>query len=260
MELLRLHVRESPMALPMYGPDREREDQMRGRAPIAIKICEPAKGSSLRVSEQFALDGLCCRRCPMAAKEDMNAASVLPLEASLSYRAKSMRYTERQMTGELLDQPAFAGEPKKLFICSTPRSGSYLLCRYMINTGLGVPRRYFNPIIMRQIAPRLGLGPAIEGLKWRRRSPLDRLPFGKAARTAEVNFLEKYVAALVPRRSQQGVFAAKLHFEQYTKVLDNPVGWKLLNGGIFVHLYREIFAQPGDFNEFRACDRSLGHR
>ena len=114
-----------------------------------------------------------------------------------------MRYTERQMTGELLDQPAFAGEPKKLFICSTPRSGSYLLCRYMINTGLGVPHGYLNPIIMRQIAPRLGLGPAIEGLKWRRRSPLDRLPFGKAARTAEVNFLEKYVAALVPRRSSK---------------------------------------------------------
>jgi LPS sulfotransferase NodH len=167
-----------------------------------------------------------------------------------------MRYTERQMTSELLDQPAFAGEPKKLFICSTPRSGSYLLCRYMINAGLGVPHEYFNPIIMRQIAPRLDLGPAIEGLKWRRRSPLDRLPFGKAARTAEVNFLEKYVAALVPRRSQQGVFAAKLHFEQYTKVLDNPIGWKLLNGGIFVHLYREdLLSQAISMNFARATGR-----
>lgn len=149
-----------------------------------------------------------------------------------------MRYTERQMTSELLDQPAFAGEPRKLFICSTPRSGSYLLCRYMINAGLGVPHEYFNPIIMRQIAPRLGLGAAIERLKWRRRTPMDRLPFGKVAREAEVNFLEKYVAAVVPRRCQQGVFAAKIHFGQYTKVLDNPVGWKLLNGAVFVHLYR----------------------
>jgi len=35
------------------------------------------------------------------------------------------------------------------------------------------------------------------------------------------------------------VFAAKLNFGQYTKVLDNPVGWKLLSGGVFVHLYRE---------------------
>ncbi|HUB47397.1 MAG TPA: Stf0 family sulfotransferase [Acetobacteraceae bacterium] len=150
-----------------------------------------------------------------------------------------MRYTEQQVTSELLDQPVFVGEPKKLFIFSTPRSGSYLLCRYLINAGLGIPHEYFNPVNMRQIAPRFGLGAAIEGLKWRPRSPMDRLPFAKAARTAETKFLEKYAAALVPRRCQQGVFAAKLNFGQYTKVLDNPVGWKLLSGGVFVHLYRE---------------------
>lgn len=167
-----------------------------------------------------------------------------------------MRYTERQMTSELLDQPAFAGEPRKLFICSTPRSGSYLLCRYMINAGLGVPHEYFNPIIMRQIAPRLGLEAAIEGLKWRRRTPMDRLPFGKAARTAEVNFLEKYAAALVPRRCQQGVFAAKIHFGQYGKVLDNSVGWRLLSGGVFVHLYREdLLSQAISTNVARATGR-----
>lgn len=150
-----------------------------------------------------------------------------------------MRYTERQMTSELLDQPAFVDEPRKLFICSTPRSGSYLLCRYMINAGLGVPHEYFNPIIMREIAPRLGLGAAIEGLQWRRRTPMDRLPFGKAARKAEMRFVEHYIAALVPRRCQLGVFAAKIHFGQFTKVLDNPVGCKLLSGGLFVHLYRD---------------------
>ena len=191
-----------------------------------------------------------------ATKRDMTAAPALSPETSLSYRAELMRYTEGQVTSELLDQPAFAGEPRKLFICSTPRSGSYLLCRYMINAGLGVPHEYFNPINMRQIAPRLGLGAAIEGLKWRRRSPMDRLPFGKAARTAEVNFLQKYVAALVPRRCQQGVFAAKLNFEQYTKVLDNPVGWKLLNGGVFVHLYREdLLSQAISMNFARATGR-----
>src|SRR5271170_2923604 len=108
------------------------------------------------------------------------------------------RYHELQISSELLDQAEFRGKPRKLFICSTPRSGSYFLCRYMINAGLGVPHEYFNPIVIRQIAPRLGLGAAVEGLKWRRRSPMDRLPFGKAARTSEVNFLERYVAALVP--------------------------------------------------------------
>ena len=48
-----------------------------------------------------------------------------------------MRYTETQMTSELLDQPRFTGEPTRIFICSTPRSGSYMLCRYMIDANSG---------------------------------------------------------------------------------------------------------------------------
>jgi trehalose 2-sulfotransferase len=150
-----------------------------------------------------------------------------------------VRYTEQQLNSELLDQPEFVGESTKLFICSTPRSGSYMLCRYMINAGLGVPHEYFNPIIMREMAPRLGLGAEVASLKWRHRSPLDRLPFGKAARTAEMAFLEKYCAVLAPRRCQRGIFAAKIHYDQYVKVLDNPVGHAVLEGGLFIHLYRE---------------------
>jgi trehalose 2-sulfotransferase len=150
----------------------------------------------------------------------------------------SMRYTEAQMTSAELDQPEFNGEPAKIFICSTPRSGSYMLCRYMINAGLGVPHEYFNPVIMREMAPRLGLGDA-GGLKWRRFSLRDRLPFGKVDRAAEVIFLRKYVAALIARRCQLGIFAAKIHFDQYHRVLDNPVGHKLLDGGLFIYLFRE---------------------
>ncbi len=150
-----------------------------------------------------------------------------------------MRYTEAQITSEQLDQPEFTGKPVKIFICSTPRSGSYMLCRYMINAGLGVPHEYFNPVIMREIAPRLGLGESIEGLRWRCRSLRDRLPFGKADRIAEISFLQKYVAALVPRRCRAGIFAAKIHFDQYIKVLDNPVGRKFLDGGLFIYLFRE---------------------
>ncbi len=150
-----------------------------------------------------------------------------------------MRYSEHQVSSELLDQPDFAGAPKKLFICSTPRSGSYLLCRYMINAGLGVPHEYFNPIIMRQIAPRFGLERDVAPLKWRPRNRMDRLPFPPPARVAEMAFLEKYLAALIPRRCQNGIFAAKIHFGQFLKVLDNPVGRKLLDGGVFIHLYRE---------------------
>jgi LPS sulfotransferase NodH len=149
-----------------------------------------------------------------------------------------MRYTEAQMTSEMLDQAEFTGEPAKVYICSTPRSGSYLLCRYMINAGLGVPHEYFNPVIMRQIAPRLGLGD-IGGLKWRCIGLRDRLPFRTADRTAEIKFLDKYISALVPKRCQRGIFAAKIHFDQYIRVLDNPVGHRLLDGGVFIHLFRE---------------------
>jgi LPS sulfotransferase NodH len=150
-----------------------------------------------------------------------------------------VRYTVAQLTSELLDQPEYTGEPVKIFICSTPRSGSYMLCRYMINAELGVPHEYFNPLMMREIAARLGLGKSIEGLKWRRRSVRDRLPFVVADRAAEVNFLAKYVSALIPRRCQRGIFAAKIHFDQYITVLDNPVGRKLLDGGVFIYLFRE---------------------
>jgi hypothetical protein len=109
----------------------------------------------------------------------------------------------------------------------------------MINAGLGVPHEYFNPIIMRQMGIRFGLRDDLQPLKWRPRSPWDYLPFGKAARNAEVRFLKKYIDRLVPRRCQLGLFAAKMHFDHYLKVLDNPVGRKLLDGGLFIHLYRE---------------------
>jgi LPS sulfotransferase NodH len=150
-----------------------------------------------------------------------------------------MRYTESQLTSEALDQPEFGGAPTKIFICSTPRSGSYMLCRYMVNAGLGVPHEYFNPNIMRQIAPRLGLGADVAALKWRHRSLRDRLPFVLPDRVAEMRFLEQYVERLVPRRCQGGVFAAKIHFDQYFTVLNNPVGHRLLDGGVFIHLFRE---------------------
>src|SRR5438067_4435859 len=104
-----------------------------------------------------------------------------------------MRYTQSQLTSEILDQPEFIGEPRKVFICSTPRSGSYMLCRYLINAGLGVPHEYFNPIIMRQIAPRLGLGTESATLTWQRMTIWDRFPFPKRHRAAEIKFLSKYI-------------------------------------------------------------------
>src|SRR5438270_1426931 len=115
-----------------------------------------------------------------------------------------MRYTEAQLTSELLDQPEFTGEPQKIFICSTPRSGSYMLCRYMVNADIGVPHEYFNPVIMRAIGPRLGVGTEAKRLQWRPRTLRDRLPLPRPDRASEVGFLARYTHALSLRRCQRG--------------------------------------------------------
>jgi LPS sulfotransferase NodH len=158
-----------------------------------------------------------------------------------------LRYTELQISSELLDQPEFTDQPKKILICSTPRSGSYLLCRQMINAGLGIPHEYFNPIVMRQMAPRLGLESAIRGLTWPPRLGLesairwkDRLLLRRRrAPAAELAFLPKYLSFLLTRRCQGGIFAAKVHFRDYRRTLDNPIGAELLKDTLFVQLYRE---------------------
>jgi LPS sulfotransferase NodH len=149
------------------------------------------------------------------------------------------RYTELEISSDVLDQPACAGEPKKLFICSTPRSGSYLLCRHMINAGLGVPHEYFNPVVIQQMAPRLGLADQVQTLRWLPRGRRDRFMLRRAERDAEKAFLPRYISALRQRRCQGGVFAAKIHFRDFVRVLDNPVGHKLLEDAHFVFLYRE---------------------
>jgi LPS sulfotransferase NodH len=149
------------------------------------------------------------------------------------------RYTELEISSELLDQPEFRETPKKIFICSTPRSGSYLLCRFMINAGLGVPHEYFNPIVIRQIAPRLGLEDRLSGLRWLPRGRKDLLFLRARERAAEKAFLRRYLPIIISRRCSHGVFAAKLHFRDFRTVLDNRFGRQLLEGGVFVHLYRE---------------------
>ncbi len=151
-----------------------------------------------------------------------------------------MRYTELQISSELLDQPEFTGQPKKILICSTPRSGSYFLCRQMINAGLGVPHEYFNPIVMQQMAPRLGLDNDIQGLIWWPRDWLDRLLLRRrGAPQAELSFLRKYLKFLLARRCQSGIFAAKVHYRDFRRTLNNPIGDELLKDTLFVQIYRE---------------------
>jgi LPS sulfotransferase NodH len=170
-------------------------------------------------------------------------------------RAEHLRYTELQISSELLDQPEFTDQAKKILICSTPRSGSYLLCRQMINAGLGIPHEYFNPIVMRQMAPRLGLESDLRGLTWSPRLGLEGDPRRRTwwprgwkdrllvrlrrAPAAETAFLRKYLNFLLTRRCQGGIFAAKVHFRDYRKTLANAVGDELLKDTLFIQLYRE---------------------
>jgi hypothetical protein len=53
------------------------------------------------------------------------------------------RYDELQLSSELLDRPPCPVRAK-VFICSTPRTGSFLLCRAMIHHGIGIPHEYFH--------------------------------------------------------------------------------------------------------------------
>ena len=50
-----------------------------------------------------------------------------------------------EIDGREWDLPPRAEPPAhRVAICSTPRSGSYLLCRQMINAGIGLPHEYFR--------------------------------------------------------------------------------------------------------------------
>jgi LPS sulfotransferase NodH len=110
----------------------------------------------------------------------------------------------------------------------------------MINAGLGIPHEYFNPIVMCQIAPRLGLESDIRGLTWWPRGWKDRLLLRRRrAPEAEQAFLRQYLRFLLTRRCQGGIFAAKVHFRDYRRTLDNSIGDELLADTLFIQLYRE---------------------
>jgi LPS sulfotransferase NodH len=127
-----------------------------------------------------------------------------------------------QISGAEFDRPPCSVETK-LFLCSTSRTGSNLLCRALIHHGIGIPHEYFNFFHAAIIGPRLDFAALSDG----------------SALSRDLDLLRAYLAAVVERRTVNGTFAAKLSWWQYERVLDNPVGHSLLNGGHFVYLYRE---------------------
>ncbi len=56
------------------------------------------------------------------------------------------KVSENEFGAERFDLQAVdpTGPVRKYVICSTQRSGSWLLCRQLINAGIGVPHEYFN--------------------------------------------------------------------------------------------------------------------
>lgn len=56
------------------------------------------------------------------------------------------KMTEFELLQARFDQPPppSRDDARAYAICTTPRSGSWLLCRQLINAGLGVPSEYFN--------------------------------------------------------------------------------------------------------------------
>ena len=106
---------------------------------------------------------------------------------------------------------------RRIVICSTPRSGSYLLCRQMINAGLGVPTEYFRARTVARLAERWGV-------------PAGDLP-------AYIDALEAH------RTTGNGVFAAKLQWHQ---LLQHPAARERLleRADLLVYLYRrDVVAQ-----------------
>ncbi|MDN2578991.1 Stf0 family sulfotransferase [Aquibium sp. ELW1220] len=111
---------------------------------------------------------------------------------------------------------------KAIYLCTSPRTASFTLCRLMIGQGWGIPNEYYSAHVARILAARWGV----------RGDP----SAGAAARLA-------YGRELLRRRTSGGFFAAKLMAAQtrfFNKV--HPKGFDASVQNHFIHLFREGFA------------------
>lgn len=129
---------------------------------------------------------------------------------------EAMAINERAVSGSAFDQKKC--EPnRRLIICSTPRSGSYLLARQLIRAGLGIPHEYFNPLISPTIISRA----------------FGTVDPDQLSTASYVEWLEAH------RTTPNGVFAAKLH---WTHLEDNPALvdlWLRQPGTVCLFLHRK---------------------
>jgi len=154
-----------------------------------------------------------------------------PASGSQKTAAAARVYTELEVSSEAFDRPANR-VCARIIICSTPRTGSYLLCRAMIHAGIGIPHEYFNLLNAGIIGTRYGLG-TITG---------DDLRTDGAKRRA-------YIAALLEHRTANGVFAVKIQRAEFRLYFDNHKAVDLFKGAHFIYLYREdLVAQAVSFH------------
>ncbi len=130
-----------------------------------------------------------------------------------------------QVSGEAFDH-APAHVDSKLFLCSTGRTGSNLLCRALTHNNIGVPHEYLNYVHAGIIGKRFGF--SVEDQVF-----LD-----------DANLRHSYLKRVMDCRTVNGIFAIKLSWWQYERFLDNPDGDIFFDGGQFVYIYREdLFGQ-----------------
>ncbi|MFO1281747.1 MAG: Stf0 family sulfotransferase [Burkholderiales bacterium] len=135
--------------------------------------------------------------------------------------------TYQRMHHDRLDEsswdrpPRAEGAERRVIVCSTPRSGSYLLCRQMINAGLGLPTEYLRERTVAALCARWSIAPGDD---------------------------DAYLTAVEARRTgDNGLFAAKVQAQQ---LLAHPAAgsrW-LERADLLVLLHRrDIVAQAASW-------------
>jgi len=138
---------------------------------------------------------------------------------SVGCEAAYDRMTELEISSERFDRKRYdpPGSLRKYIICSTQRSGSFLLCRQLINAGIGVPQEYFNRLHIELLCGRWKL---------------------------DLEDRQGYLSQLYARRSTpNGVWGCKLQWPQYAA--NRPVlEAGLLGACDYIFLYRtDVFSQ-----------------
>jgi LPS sulfotransferase NodH/GT2 family glycosyltransferase len=159
---------------------------------------------------------------PDAPRETAESSSIGLSGPAFKSSRSSARYNEQQVSSELLDRPPCPVRAK-VFVCSTPRTGSYFLCRAMIHHGIGIPHEYFHFLHAATIGPRVGINALRNG--W-------LLKTDSGVRQA-------YIQEVMNRRTVNGIFSAKVQWWELADFLNNPEGIELFQDGHFLYLYRE---------------------